>query len=451
MAILYFSTNFGNVDPGNCLSDFTNLNEQIKNGYTVNFSNLHGECLFSQHYEESKHAFINLAKEAGARVVDYPIVSSEITQTFAFLEGNPNKVLLHLSGTHGVEAYAGSSIQLGVLRYLNSTGLYKSGNTATLPTIILIHAVNPYGFYHNRRTDEDNVDVNRNFLTEDEFTVVHTRDPNYSQYVELDRFINPTSLPFRFVILNDLYWLFSAAYYMVNYGSLSIKRAMVAGNYHKQTGYGFGGFKRSKSVNNILEVLQKVVPSTVTVFYLIDVHTGLGPSGVDTLMFNDVQDTEWIEKIYPSEFNHKNEIIGGVKAYSFGYRQERVSDVSASFGSNTAMTELGKIVDSGYELTIGTTNSLCRKFIAPHLKGRNSLCITQVMLSTEENLLTVFFFPNRNLEQYPPSLLEKVQLKKTFAIFGGKSTKSLCINLVIVHCFMLKGKIGSGALQHVDY
>jgi hypothetical protein len=53
-----------------------------------------------------------------------------------------------MPGTHGIEAYGGSSAQLGALRFLNATGLYKSGKTGHIPTTIVIHAMNPYGFYH---------------------------------------------------------------------------------------------------------------------------------------------------------------------------------------------------------------------------------------------------------------------------------------------------------------
>lgn len=35
--------------------------------------------------------------------------------------------------------------------------------------IVLVHAVNPFGFLNNRRWNENGVDLNRNFLVEDVF------------------------------------------------------------------------------------------------------------------------------------------------------------------------------------------------------------------------------------------------------------------------------------------
>ena len=52
--------------------------------------------------------------------------------------------------------------------------------TNTYPTIVLIHANNAYGFAKNRRFTEENVDLNRNFLTLKEFEEVTTRNHNFA-------------------------------------------------------------------------------------------------------------------------------------------------------------------------------------------------------------------------------------------------------------------------------
>jgi hypothetical protein len=48
--------------------------------------------------------------------------------------------------------------------------------------LLLIYAVNPYGFSHLRRVNEDNIDLNRNFLNFEQtlpvnsgYAVVHPR------------------------------------------------------------------------------------------------------------------------------------------------------------------------------------------------------------------------------------------------------------------------------------
>src|SRR6516225_9551772 len=61
------------------------------------------------------------------------------------------------SGTHGVEGFCGSGCQTG---YLNDR-LYEALSSKS--AVILVHALNPFGFAWLRRVNEDNIDVNRNF------------------------------------------------------------------------------------------------------------------------------------------------------------------------------------------------------------------------------------------------------------------------------------------------
>lgn len=52
--------------------------------------------------------------------------------------------------------------------------------------LVLVHAINPYGFAHVRRVDGQNIDLNRNFLRPGE---TWTGAPD--GYAELDALLNP--------------------------------------------------------------------------------------------------------------------------------------------------------------------------------------------------------------------------------------------------------------------
>lgn len=194
----------------------------------------HGPCYFSAGYDEATDLFLRSAALANADLYSLPVVDS-LSMKVAVLKGSEEKYLVHLSGTHGVEAYGGSAIQSAVLQSLAINEQYKDKDTnSDLPTLIFIHSVNPFGFYHNRRVNEDNVDVNRNYLTDKEFEYVTSRDPNYAGYVDLDFLLNPTSKPFGDLhSLNFLYSLLNIAYVAVVKGAgiSTIKKAMVSGNY----------------------------------------------------------------------------------------------------------------------------------------------------------------------------------------------------------------------------
>ena len=85
-----------------------------------------------------------------------------------------------VSGVHGVEGFLGASVQLRALERLASRDLPAGVGVA------MIHAANPWGFAHLRRVDENNVDVNRNFV---EATLPEPAVP--VGYAELDPLINP--------------------------------------------------------------------------------------------------------------------------------------------------------------------------------------------------------------------------------------------------------------------
>lgn len=246
-----------------------------------------------------------------------PIIEGDdaICSDLAVIPGHPHKFLLHISGTHGPEGFSGSASQSAALQYLNSKAFIRTENT---PTILFVHALNAYGFANNRRVNEDNVDLNRNFLSDEEFKFVHERDPNFAGYVDIDSALNPTSKPFQSLFLNEIYGYLQLVVAYFKHGMLKMKRGLVSGNYHKQTGLGFGGFKLSKSAINLRSVVQHFqINDLAEKVVLIDVHTGLGPSGVDTLMvdLNEYNDDEitFFRSLFPADVNSTNNAtIGGI-------------------------------------------------------------------------------------------------------------------------------------------
>ncbi|MEX0583426.1 MAG: DUF2817 domain-containing protein, partial [Sneathiella sp.] len=83
-----------------------------------------------------------------------------------------SKVLFISSATHGGEGFCGSGVQIGMLK----TGMFKDLPDDT--AVVLIHAINPYGFSHIRRVNEDNIDLNRNFL---DFSKGLPENPEYAE------------------------------------------------------------------------------------------------------------------------------------------------------------------------------------------------------------------------------------------------------------------------------
>ena len=107
---------------------------------------------FSDTYEESRKKFLDATKK-------YKVESIKIQENLYIDFASPKKktkkkLLILVSGTHGVETYLGSAAQQIFLKEYAQ----KLKNT----DVCLIHSLNPYGFKHNRRVNENNVDLNRN-------------------------------------------------------------------------------------------------------------------------------------------------------------------------------------------------------------------------------------------------------------------------------------------------
>jgi len=174
-----------------------------------------------------------------------------------------------VSGTHGVEGYAGSACQIGILY----SDLCK--DLAASTRLVFVHAINPYGFAYTRRTNEDNIDLNRNFVD-------FSRPlPSNSQYAEHAREFLPggDSMEAYEQARDDL-----TKEATVRGGYQFFKQAMQPGQYEFPDGLYYGGSRPSWSNTTFLKICQQAFAG-VTRAAVLDLHTGLGPPGVGELIF----------------------------------------------------------------------------------------------------------------------------------------------------------------------
>jgi hypothetical protein len=119
---------------------------------------------FSASYVQARERLRELAWDLGWRTATHvhPVLlagdGSPLTVDVASC-GSPlaDRVLLTVSGTHGVEGLAGSAAQLAGMR---AVGRESPPGTR----VVMVHAINPWGFDRLARTNENNVDLNRNFI-----------------------------------------------------------------------------------------------------------------------------------------------------------------------------------------------------------------------------------------------------------------------------------------------
>jgi hypothetical protein len=243
------------------------------------------ERAFSSDYDTARARFREAARRARFEISAVPIAQrgpngTELTIDVA--QRGPihaSRVLVISSGLHGIEGYFGSAVQYTWLEQATST-------LAPGHRVVLIHALNPYGFAHRRRVNEDNVDLNRNFVSGDKkFQGAH---PSYRA---LDKLLNPTEPPKRV----DTFFL-QAAPPLARHGFSALKNAVAQGQYEFPKGLFFGGQVPTATSRILRMIMPTLVGSAERVVHL-DLHTGRGKWGDYALAVDLPKDSERVKQL----------------------------------------------------------------------------------------------------------------------------------------------------------
>jgi len=225
--------------------------------------------LFSPTYADARSAFLRAAELRSATVASHPIRArgprgEELAVDTAYLgPAQPQAILLLSSGVHGVEGFAGSAIQRHLLED-QLDGLAMPADTG----LLLVHAVNPHGFAHLRRVNENNVDLNRNFLRHPD---EHAPNPGYDELYDA---VNPLELDDA----SEARHLTAIIDYARAHGNARLQSVLTCGQYVHPEGVQFGGV-REEDANRIVRRIVRDETRGATSLLWLDLHTGLGPHG----------------------------------------------------------------------------------------------------------------------------------------------------------------------------
>lgn len=230
------------------------------------------EDYFSPDYATARERFRAAAEAARAERISLSLAAvgpdaSLLTIDIAWCgPRSARRVLLHTSGLHGVEAFAGSAVHIAALT-----------RPPTLPpgcALLLVHVLNPYGMAWLRRANENNVDLNRNFLPKGER---HGENHAAMLYDRLDALLNPPSPPVADFF--KLRLLCCAA----RHGPRRLQQAIAEGQYRYPRGLFFGGHELQPGPAAYLDWLGQNLQQTEYLM-AIDLHSGLGRFGESLLM-----------------------------------------------------------------------------------------------------------------------------------------------------------------------
>ena len=223
---------------------------------------------FSPSYAVARRRFREAARELRAVLQAFPLSGrgpdgESLTVDVATVGADrPQRAIVVSSGLHGVEGFFGSTVQLAWLIGLRAGRIVVPHGTA----VVLVHALNPYGFAWRRRANERNVDLNRNFLDADE---PYAGAPPL--YDRVHRLLNPDTPPSR----ADLFAV-RAAWAVCRYGLPALRSAVAEGQYDHPSGLFFGGHEPEASTRLVRERFWTWTRDAGEVVHL-DLHTGLGP------------------------------------------------------------------------------------------------------------------------------------------------------------------------------
>ena len=245
--------------------------------YSESFYNTYAEV--RRHLKEK----VESLKDSGIEVeyTTYAVDESDdlyIDNIYLPSTGEKKNLIVLTTGVHGMEGYIGS-VMLDVF----FEEIYPTLDTSTTG-ILVVANVNPYGMKYMRRYNENNVDLNRNFIEDwDNFD----RASN-TEYPKVESFLQPVGK------LGNAFWhevgfYLSLAKEAIVSGADTISDALLTGQYEYANGVYYGGDGDEISTTYLKGVFADCLEGEYENIVHVDIHSGYGPR-YNMVIFNSVQD-----------------------------------------------------------------------------------------------------------------------------------------------------------------
>jgi hypothetical protein len=312
---------------------------------------------FKPSYEESRALFLNNfaeLKKTNPELIRHELKipskrHEDLISDVLYLppaSGRKERLLVLVSGIHGIEGFVGSALQ-NLFIQENFFG-QRDENLG----ILIVHALNPYGFKFARRVTENNVDLNRNLDTSTDLFKI--KNPGYQSIREL---LNPPEQASN-GFGDRLNFYFQCVKAILKYSMDTLRRAILKGQYEVPEGIYFGGqeFEPQK------DLLEKELLTFTTGYpqvLLVDLHTGYGKRG-QLHLFADrspALDAEYLGKVFQGhelDYGQKKdfyEATGGMVVYAAKLLKNKTkfAGIVFEFGTLDSQKTLGSL-DSLYRM-----------------------------------------------------------------------------------------------------
>ena len=183
------------------------------------------------------------------------------------------------TGVHGMEGYIGS-VMLDVF----FDEVYRMLDTEKVG-ILIVANINPYGMKYMRRYNENNVDLNRNFILDwENFDLTSNKD-----YPEVKSFLQPEG-KIGNALWHEINFYANLAKEALTKGADKVSDALLTGQYEYPQGVYYGGNGDEASTAYLKGVFNDCLESGYENIVHIDIHSGYGPR-YNMVIFNSGYET----------------------------------------------------------------------------------------------------------------------------------------------------------------
>jgi len=314
-------------------------------------------------------------------------------ETFLIKARNPDtqKHLVLQSGLHGIEGYVGFAM---IYFFVDEVipEIYKLNDnfifTKLFDLSFIINA-NPFGVKNKRRVNGNNVDLNRNFLLEEnKFKDIDEK------YKIIDEFVNPKKK------IKNLYFSYIKTFFnilriILKIGQSNFKNLLLSGqNYNSHGTYYMGNCFQKETIllKGIYKELfnEKKVENTI----FLDIHTGYGPSNqmsiVNSIYMKNKSFIDYLQNKYPLVVSSNTDDFYEIKGDLIDFICKTYPDIN--FATAFEFGTLGNSIFANIKSIIAVIleNQYFFNNLNGVLESKNKICkIGKKIISFYENV----FFP----------------------------------------------------------
>jgi hypothetical protein len=302
---------------------------------------------FSENYYQARNKFRKLSLKNNLRLESKKIID-DLTIDFAFLENNEKeKLLILVSGTHGVEGFTGSAVQLFFLEKI----LPELKDNIS---VALIHSLNPYGMKYLRRYNHNNIDLNRNYINN--FKNIDLDKKTIEDIKKLRHLMSPQRPAKAYFTEQVLhyYYIFKT---IIKIGTSRLIRATSKGQNIYPNTVAYCGVKKEEETKYLEAIVKSITKGYKEVIF-IDLHTGTAKRNTLNIYTRNKEYKRKFKKInkntYLKDTKTKRgmDYIGGNdKLFLENSKAEKSVELTLEFGPFSRINSLFSIEHTSFLIT----------------------------------------------------------------------------------------------------